>query len=100
MALFPHSKSVAILYLAIILFATAFGAYLSVMPALVLHFFGPINLGPNYGMYLSAYGVGGVICPILMAFIVGANPTYETYVQGFYAYMQVSSIHFRILRNW
>jgi len=84
-ALFPYSKSLAILYLAIILFAAAFGAYLSVVPTLVSYFFGTKNLGPNYGLYLSAYGVGGVVCPMLMATLVGSNPTYETYVQGFYA---------------
>ena len=83
--LFPYSKSVAVLYLAIILFASTFGAYLAVMPTLVSYFFGAKNLGPNYGMYLSAYGVGGVICPMLMAVIVGPTPTYETYIQGFYA---------------
>jgi len=83
--LFPHSESVAVLYLAIILFAATFGAYLAVMPALVSYFFGAKNLGPNYGMYLSAYGVGGVVCPMLMAVIVGPTPTYETYIQGFYA---------------
>jgi OFA family oxalate/formate antiporter-like MFS transporter len=83
--LFPYSKSPEILYLAIILFAATFGAYLAVMPALAGYFFGTKNLGPNYGMYLSAYGVGGVVCPMLMAFILGSKPAYETYVQGFYA---------------
>jgi len=84
-ALFPYAQSVPILYLAIVLFATTFGAYLSVMPTLASYFFGARNLGPNYGLYLSAYGVGGVVCPMLMAAIVGARPTYATYVQGFYA---------------
>ena len=83
-ALFPYSKSVPVLYLAIILFAATFGAYLSVMPTLISYFFGTKNLGPNYGLYLSAYGVGGVVCPMLMAVIVGSAATYETYVLGFY----------------
>jgi len=82
--LFPYATSAPVLYLAIILFAATFGAYLSVMPALACYFFGTNNLGPNYGMYLSAYGVGGVVCPMIMAFILGAMPTYATYVQGFY----------------
>ncbi|TET64788.1 MFS transporter [Candidatus Bathyarchaeota archaeon] len=83
--LFPYSKSIAVLYFAIALFASTFGAYLAVMPTLVSYFFGTKNLGPNYGLYLSAYGAGGVVCPMLMAIIVGSTPTYETYVQGFYA---------------
>ena len=61
--LFPSAQSVAILYLAIILFAATFGAYLAVMPTLASYFFGAKNLGPNYGLYLSAYGVGGVVLP-------------------------------------
>ena len=85
LVLFPYANNVAVLYAAIILFAATFGAYLSVMPTLVCYFFGTKNMGPNYGMYLSAYGVGGVVCPMIMAFIVGSAPTAETYVQGFYA---------------
>ena len=84
-ALFPNAQSVPVLYSAIILFAATFGAYLAVMPALASYFFGTKNLGPNYGLYLSAYGVGGVVCPMLMATILGQKPTPATYVQGFYA---------------
>jgi MFS family permease len=82
--LFPYSNSIVVLYLSTILFAATFGAYLSVMPALAGYFFGTKNLGPNYGMYLSAYGVGGVVCPMVMAAVVGSTPTYATYVHGFY----------------
>ncbi len=83
--LFPNAQSVPILYLAIVLFAATFGAYLAVMPALASYFFGTKNLGPNYGLYLSAYGVGGVVLPMLMAAILGPKPAPATYVQGFYA---------------
>jgi len=83
--LFPYSQSMPILYLAIVLFGATFGAYLAVMPALASYFFGTKNLGPNYGLYLSAYGVGGVVLPMLMAAILGSKPTYGSYVQGFYA---------------
>ena len=84
-ALFPYTQSVPVFYLAIVLFGATFGAYLSVMPALASYFFGTKNLGPNYGLYLSAYGVGGVVLPMLMATILGSKPTYASYVQGFYA---------------
>jgi OFA family oxalate/formate antiporter-like MFS transporter len=82
--LFPNAQSAPILYLAIILFAATFGAYLAVMPTLASYFFGTKNLGPNYGLYLSAYGVGGVVLPMLMASILGPKPTGATYVEGFY----------------
>lgn len=83
-AVFPYATSAPVLYAGIVLFAATFGAYLSAMPALVSYFFGPKNLGPNYGMYLSAYGVGGVVCPLLLAAILGPSATYENYVWGFY----------------
>jgi MFS transporter, OFA family, oxalate/formate antiporter len=83
--LFPNSQSVAMLYLTVILFAATFGAYLAVMPTLASYYFGAKNVGPNYGLFLSAYGVGGVICPLLMATILGSKPTYANYVLGFYA---------------
>jgi hypothetical protein len=35
-------------------------------------------------MFLSAYGVGGVVCPMIMAYVVGSQPSYSNYVQGFY----------------
>lgn len=83
--LFPYSQSLPVLYLAIVLFGATFGAYLAVMPALASYFFGTKNLGPNYGLYLSAYGVGGVVLPMLMSAVLGSKPTYGSYVQGFYA---------------
>jgi len=55
------------------------------MPALASYFFGTKNLGPNQGIYLSAYGVGGVVLPMLMANLLGSKPIYGSYVQGFYA---------------
>jgi len=84
-ALFPYSQSLSVLYLAIVLLGLTFGAYLAVMPTLASYYFGAKNLGPNYGLYLSAYGVGGVVLPMLMAAILGSKPSYASYVQGFYA---------------
>ncbi|MEM2961097.1 MAG: OFA family MFS transporter [Candidatus Bathyarchaeia archaeon] len=83
-ALFPYATSAAVLYLAIVIFAAMFGAYLAVMPTLVSYFFGAKNVGPNYGLYLSAYGVGGVVLPMVMASVLGPKPTYQNYVTGFY----------------
>jgi len=82
--LFPYATSPAVLYLAVIIFAAMFGGYLAVMPTVVSYFFGAKNVGPNYGLYLSAYGVGGVILPLIMSSVLGTSPTYGEYVQGFY----------------
>jgi OFA family oxalate/formate antiporter-like MFS transporter len=61
-----------------------FGAYFAVMPALISYSFGANNLKPNYGLFFSAYGIGGLLLPIVMASVIGKNPNYESYVTGFY----------------
>ena len=84
LALFPYATSPAFLFPTVVIFAAMFGGYLAVMPTVVSYFFGPKNVGPNYGLYLSAYGVGGVVLPMLMSSVLGAGPSYANYVQGFY----------------
>jgi len=83
-ALFPNAKSPLVLYLAVLIFGMMFGAYFAVMPAFVSYSFGAKNLGPNYGLFFSAYGIGGLLLPIVMASVIGKNPNYESYVTGFY----------------
>jgi len=84
LVLFPSAKSVPVLYAAMILIGAAYGAYLAVMPVLAGYFFGTRSLGPNYGLYLSGWSLGGVVLSIFMALILGSTPTYAGYVEGFY----------------
>ena len=54
-----------------------FGAMLSVYPSAVADFYGTKNLGSNYGVLFTAWGVGGVIGPILAGFILDATGGYQ-----------------------
>ena len=81
--LFPFVTSAAVLYLVIILYGAMYGAYLSAMPALSSYFFGARNMGPNYGLLFVAWGVGGVVLPMVMAQVLGKTPTYADYILGF-----------------
>lgn len=83
LALFPFVKTAAVLYLVIVLYGAMYGAYLSAMPALSSYFFGAKNMGPNYGLLFVAWGVGGVVLPMVMAQVLGKAPTYDDYVLGF-----------------
>jgi MFS transporter, OFA family, oxalate/formate antiporter len=84
LALFPFvDRSAAILYMVIILYGAMYGAYLSAMPALSSYFFGTRNMGPNYGLLFVAWGVGGVVMPMVMAQVLGKTPTYADYILGF-----------------
>jgi len=82
--LFPFvDRSAAILYMVIILYGAMYGAYLSAMPALSSYFFGAKNMGPNYGLLFVAWGVGGVVMPMVMAQVLGKTPTVADYILGF-----------------
>ena len=81
--LFPFVTSAAVLFLVIVLYGAMYGAYLSAMPALSSYFFGAKNMGPNYGLLFVAWGVGGVVMPMVMAAVLGPAPTPGNYVTGF-----------------
>ena len=44
-----------------------FGGTLALFPAVTADFFGNRNLGKNYGWMFTAYGVGGIVGPIMAA---------------------------------
>jgi OFA family oxalate/formate antiporter-like MFS transporter len=47
-----------------------FGGFLAIMPALTADFYGPKNVGANYGILFSAYGLGGFLVPAYFASIM------------------------------
>jgi OFA family oxalate/formate antiporter-like MFS transporter len=50
----------------------AFGGYLALMPALTADYYGPKNVGANYGLVFTAFGVSGFFVPSKFAKIVDA----------------------------
>ena len=54
-----------------------YGACLSLFPATVADHWGTKSLGLNYGILFSAWGVGGVVGPILAGRIADATGSYE-----------------------
>ena len=59
--LFPvFAVSVATLYIASAIFGWGFAVTLAVFPALTAINFGVKNLGVNYGLVLTAFGIGGI----------------------------------------
>jgi OFA family oxalate/formate antiporter-like MFS transporter len=50
----------------------AFGGYLALMPALTADYYGPKNVGANYGLVFTAFGVSGFFMPRHFAQIVDA----------------------------
>lgn len=54
------------------LIGVCFGANFSLFPATSADYFGTKNAGVNYGMLFTAYGVGGIIGPLAMAYVLDA----------------------------
>jgi MFS family permease len=62
----------------------SYGACLSLFPATVSDYWGTKNLGLNYGILFTAWGVGGVFGPILAGKIADATGSYAGayYISG------------------
>jgi len=72
MAAFAFYQSLPALILGIIVVGFCFGTLLSVMPALTADQYGLKNFGLNYGIMFFAWGLSGVMTPII------ANNLYDT----------------------
>jgi len=63
----PQLNSVAALTLAAFVILSCFGGGFGTMPASVTDYFGPRNVGPIYGLMLSAWGMASLCGPMLLA---------------------------------
>ncbi len=54
-----------------------YGAAFSVFPATISDLYGAKHFGVNYGLIFTGWGVGGVIGPMMAAFIFDATKTYN-----------------------
>jgi OFA family oxalate/formate antiporter-like MFS transporter len=50
----------------------AFGGYLALMPAVTADYYGPKNVGANYGLLFTAFGISGFFVPRYFAELVDA----------------------------
>ena len=74
--LMAHSGGVVAvgIYFAIVLLC--YGGGFGVMPSFNADFFGTRYLGQNYGMILTAWGVGGIVGPLIAAKVKDATGSY------------------------
>jgi MFS transporter, OFA family, oxalate/formate antiporter len=61
----------------------AFGGYLALMPAVTADYYGPKNVGANYGLVFTAFGVSGFFVPSYFARIVDAAKTAGNVAAGY-----------------
>lgn len=76
MAFFPQFSTVTGFMVGSALVGFNYGACLSLFPATTADYWGTKNLGMNYGVLFTAWGVGGVFGPILAGYIADATGSY------------------------
>jgi len=70
---FWMGSSIGLLYLGAAIVGFNFGGNFSLFPTMTADLFGTASVGRNYGWVFTAYGVGGIIGPIMAASIRDAS---------------------------
>ena len=77
MFLFPHFSTITAFIIGSAVVGISYGASLSLFPATTADHWGTKNLGLNYGILFTAWGVGGVLGPILAGSVADSTGSYE-----------------------
>lgn len=77
MGLLAKANTFALLIIGALAVGFNYGANLSVFPSTTADFFGTKNLGVNYGLVFTAWGVGGVFGSMVAGKIVDATGSYN-----------------------
>lgn len=75
---FAHYHTEAMLYFGASFTGLCYGTIFPLMPAAIADFFGLKNLGVNYGLLFTAFGVAGVGAPLLGARIADITKSFAT----------------------
>lgn len=78
MFLFSQYQSIPTLILGVAVAGLAYGSLFALMPSITADYFGIKNLGVNYGMVFSGWGIAAVIGPILGGYAVMMSGAYTT----------------------
>lgn len=78
MFFFPQFSTVSTFVLGAAVVGFSYGACLALFPATTADYWGTKNLGLNYGILFTAWGVGGVFGPMLAGTIADTTGSYTT----------------------
>jgi OFA family oxalate/formate antiporter-like MFS transporter len=81
MAVVANLSTLAFVYVALFAIYYCYGTQLSVFPSTTADFFGTKNLGVNYGWVFTAWGVAGIVGPMIGGYMF---KTYHNYTAAFY----------------
>ena len=89
---FLMGGSSILLYLAAMLIGFNYGGIFSLFPLATSEMFGSTHVGRNYGWVFTAYGVGGIIGPIMAGVLRDASLRNNTGLQGWLAVFVICGI--------
>ncbi len=78
---YVFAGQVVLFYLLLIVIYYCYGTLLSVFASTCADFYGTRNMGVNYGLLFSAWGVAGIVGPVIAGRVYDATGAYE---QAFY----------------
>lgn len=73
---FPSMTTPALLVIGIAIVGFTFGGMLTLFPSITADYYGMKNFGVNYGFVITAWGVGGVLGPLLGGMVRDLTGTY------------------------
>lgn len=77
MFLFAYYKSIPLLIIGASVAGLAYGSLFSLMPSITADFFGIKNLGVNYGLIFTGWGIAAIIGPVLGGIVVIKSGAYS-----------------------
>ncbi len=81
MPILANTSSIGVIYVLLFGVYYCYGTCLSVFPSTTADFFGTKNLGVNYGWVFTAWGVAGIVGPMIGGYMFR---TYKVYTGAFY----------------
>jgi OFA family oxalate/formate antiporter-like MFS transporter len=76
MFIFSYYKTIPLLITGASIAGLAYGSLFSLMPSITADYFGVKNMGVNYGLVFSGWGIAAIIGPILGGIAVNNSGTY------------------------
>ena len=99
MLMFRYYTNMASLTIGVCITGIAFGALLSIFPALTYDYFGMKNSGTNYGLVFTAFGVAGIIGPLAAGKIADITASYNKAFLAAAVILAVSALMVKFLHR-
>jgi len=91
MVILPNVGNIGMVYVMLFVVYYCYGTLLSVFPSTTADFFGTKNLGVNYGWVFTAWGIAGIVGPVIAGYMFR---TYQNYTAAFYTAGALAVISF------